>query len=231
MSKEKSDIKTPKNAKYRKIMLVRNSKGSESRSDYFYDEHNNLIRLVNTSLLEENPDIADIAVIDISYKYNGDGTIAEKTTVGGNPFGTVKTQKFIYGKNKKVCIEHKFENNRPAGGFSYEYDSHGNLIKKLFLYDGKIVATACEYEYIYDESGRISCKKETVNVDENYICCQIWYEYDGNGNIAYEKSLKCDADFPECHKYFYDEDNRLIKNENYMDNKLLSTVVHQYEFY
>lgn len=227
----RSTLEIPQNAAYRKIMLVRNPMGSEERSDYFYDEHDNPVRIVYTSLLEKNPHMADAAVIDISYKYNQDGTIAEKTTVGGNPSGTVNVQKFIYGNNKKVCIEHKFENGRDAGGFSYEYDSHGNPVRKYYLHGGKIEASVCGYEYCCDENGRISYKKETVYAGESGLSCQIWYEYNENGSVVLEKSLKGGADFPEYHRYFYDEDSRLIRNEHYMDDKLFVTAVYQYEFY
>ncbi len=223
-------MEIPENAAYRKTAYSKAASGSESRMDYFYDDHDNLVRLVNTSLLEESPAFP-ASVIDIAYEYNADGTIAVKTTFGDNPFGKVTVEKFIYSSGKKADAVYKYENNRSVGGLSYEYDSHGNPVKMYYIYDGKIVHTQIKCEYIYDECGNISCKKEMFSLGEISVSDQTWFEYDESGNIVLEKTLQHDADFPELRKFFYDEDHRLIRIEHYMADKLFVTTVYQYEYY
>lgn len=223
-------MEIPENAAYRKTAYSRAASGNESRMEYFYDDHDHLVRLVNTSMLEENPAFP-APVIDFAYEYNADGTIAVKTTSGDNPFGKVTVEKFIYSSGKKADAVYKYENNRSVGGLSYEYDSHGNPVKVYYIYDGKIVHPKSECEYIYDECGNISYRKEMFGCGEMIVSDQTWFEYDEFGNISLEKKLQHGADSPELRRFFYDKDHRLIKVEHYMEDRLFVTTVYQYEYY
>lgn len=222
----------PKNTAYRKTILQSYPSGEESRWDIFYDVHNNEIRNVCTSdiLNHPQPDYAASKdspfLTDTTYVYNENGTIAEKRTVF---LGEVRVNKYVYNDNKNVISETMSENGIEGTSLSYEYDEYNNPVKVHHILNGNIVYTD-EYQYTYDENGRITYKIWKNRFNEEIIF-KTWFEYDEHGNLTLEKEFREGADVPTYEKYYYDENNRLIRNESYIDDKLLSENIFEYEFY
>ena len=154
------------------------------------------------------------------------GTIAEKRTVF---LGEVKVNKYVYNDNKNVISETMSENGIEGTSLSYEYDEYNNPVKVHHILNGNIVYTD-EYQYTYDENGLITYKIWKNRFSEEIIF-KTWFEYDEHGNLTLEKEFQEGADVPSYEKYYYDENNRLIRNESYIDDKLLSENIFEYEFY
>lgn len=75
--------------------------------------------------------------------------------------------------------------------YSYEYDSQGNAIKKLFE-DGSIW-----WECKYDQYGNQIYNHDAVEQTES------WKEYDSAGNLVHEKEIR-DSDYKALDNYIYE---------------------------
>lgn len=217
---------------YRRTTHSSDSFGVETRKDFFYDSHDNPVCLVETSQLERNPNTPSGLVIRRKYKYNEDGTIAEQTTSGDNPFGTVTTSRFTYNSRKKVSLEHRFEDSMETGVLSYDYDSHDNPIRVTLSTGDNVIRTTQGIKYTYDVNGRVAYKQMLYHSgDGAMITIQTWYEYDEQGRVVIEKNLRAGAEVPEWRKNFYDGNDRLIKSTRYQGDDLLANEIYEYEFY
>lgn len=232
LSIEEIIAEKPRNASYRKTIFQSHPSGTESRWDIFYDEHDNEIRNICTSDAINHPmtnsvELKDSPFLtDIIYDYNDDDTIAATTTVF---LGEVKVNRFVYNGDKKIIRVFQSENGISGSSLSYEYDEHDNPIKIQRYIGGDIVGTD-EYEYLYDEIGRISYMVWKNRLFEEQIF-KIWYEYDEHGNITITKKFREGGDVPTYEKYYYDENDCLIRSESYMDDQLLAESIFEYEFY
>ncbi|WP_294411513.1 hypothetical protein [uncultured Ruminococcus sp.] len=230
-----SDI--PQNAAYRQTIIQKypsrpGAHWDDARWDIFYDEHDNEIRNICTSQVADNK-IADELPLnktpymyDVIYKYNADGTIDERTAVYSE---TVRVSRFMYFGKKKAIREIRSETGSSDTIISYEYDDHDNPIKAHYSIDGEALHTD-EYKYEYDEKGRI-VYKVFINRLFSELIVKTWYEYDDRGNLTTKKEMNEGADFPSYEKYYYDENDRLIRQESYMNEKLLSESFYTYEFF
>ena len=225
-----SDI--PKNAAYRKTILQSYPSGGESRWDIFYDEHDNEICNICTSDILNHPD-QDFAVsadspfrTDTFYIYNADGMMLKRTI---RFMDEVRGTRFEYNSDQTVARELQFKNNISGSAVSYEYDDHNNPVKAHHFIDDDIVHTD-EYEYKYDENGRITYKVWKSRLFEEQII-HYYFEYDEHGNMTMKKEFREGADVPSYEKNYYDDNNRLIRCEIYLNDELLSESVFEYELY
>lgn len=225
-------IDVPKNAVYRKTLRTGDGNGSETQKDYFYDNHDNPICLVDTSMMEKNPKSSNGAVIRRSYRYNDDGTIAEQTTSGDDPFGTVTTSRFQYNNKKKVFLEHRYENGSETGTISYDYDIHDNPVRVSLTGGDNVIRNTQGIKYTYDNKGRIAYKEMRYHSGAGQVMTvHTWFEYDERDNVVLEKSVKDGEERPEWRKNFYDGNKRLIKSVRYLGDELLTSEVYEYEYF
>ena len=216
----------PRNAVCRKIIIQKYPSGGESRWDIFYDEHNNEVcnfctseilidERINPSTLRSTPDF-----VETSYIYNADGTIAARTV---RCWDTVRTYRFEY-EDKKVIRESLDETDVTI----YENDDHGNPIKEHHYVEGTFLHTD-DNEYTYDDKGRITHKINKNRMWTEFVT-KTWYEYDERGNVTGIRKLIGEATSPSYQKFFYDDDDRMVKEEYYMGNgELISDTFYEYE--
>ncbi|MBR3517601.1 MAG: amino acid racemase [Lachnospiraceae bacterium] len=225
-------IDRPENAVYRKTTRSNDGNGGETQKDYFYDKYDNPICLVDTTLLQKNPNSSAGAVIRRSYQYNEDGTISEQTTSGDDPFGKVTTSRFTYNSNKKVLMEHRFEDGRETGTITYDYDSHDNPSRVSVTSGDNLIRTTQGIKSTYDPKGRVSYKEMLYHSGNGAIkSIHTWYEYDDKGNMVLEKSQKAGETQMEYRKNYYDGSSRLIKSVRYVGDQLVSSETYEYEFF
>lgn len=225
-----SDI--PKNAAYRKTILQSYPSGGESRWDIFYDEHDNEVCNICTSDILNHPD-QDFALSDDSpfrsntfYIYNADGMILKRTI---RFMDEIKETKFEYSKDNLLICEVNYTDGIEGATVLYENDDHGNPVVEIHTVNGETVYID-EYEYHYDENGCITYKIWKSRLFEEQII-YYWYEYDEHGNLIMKKEFKEGAAVPSYEKYFYDGNNRLIRQDSYLDDKILAENVYEYDFY
>jgi hypothetical protein len=96
-------------------------------------------------------------------------------TADGNDIGDVE---------KKMVEVIQYNSDGSISG-KYEYDSHGNVIKSVFSFDG--MTDEIEYKYEYDSHGNIIKCVEYIyiyNSDDSMASkIEYKYEYDSYGNI------------------------------------------------
>ncbi len=225
-------IDVPKEAVYRKTTRISDGLGGEKQKDYFYDSHDNPICLVDTTMMEKNPKASNGAVIKRSYIYNEDGTVAQQTTSGDNPFGTVTISRFQYNKKKKVCLEHRFEDGSETGSIAYDYDTHDNPIRVTLTSGDNVIRNTQGIKYTYDNKGRIVYKEMVYHSGAGQVVTiHTWYEFDDRDNVVLEKSLRAGEEHPEWRKNFYDGNKRLIRSVRYLGDELLSSEEYEYEYF
>lgn len=225
-----SDI--PKNAAYRKTILQSYPSGGESRWDIFLDEHDNEVCNICTSDILNHLD-QDFALSDDSpfqsstfYIYNADGMILKRTI---RFMDEIKETKFEYSKDNLLTCEVNYTDGIGGATVLYEIDDHGNPVVEKHIVNGETVYID-EYEYHYDENGRITYKVWKSRLFEEQII-YYWYEYDEHGNLIMKKEFKEGAAVPSYEKYFYDGNNHLIRQDSYLDDKILAENVYEYDFY
>lgn len=242
-----SDV--PKNASYRKTILQSYPSGGKSRWDTFYDEYNNEICDFCTSDILNHSD-PDFALSEDSpfrsttfYIYNAEGTMLKRTFCF---MDVVRETRFEYNEDNILTCEVRSENGIEGTTVLYENDEHGNPVIAKSIVEGELVQID-EYEYQYNENGNITYKvwksgEYEYQYDENgHITNKVWkseeliyyywYEYDEHGNLTMEKEFREGADFPSYEKYFYDDNDRLIRQESYLNDEPLSESIFEYEFY
>lgn len=109
-------------------------------------------------------------------------------------------------------------------GYKYEYDEHGNCIKEIkYFSDG---AEEINFEQIYDSNNKLIKKSYMSHLKEfnlHYISEETDYSYDDNGKLIYSKKSFNEPSGEISHyieyKYYYDELNRLIKEESALFEK------------
>lgn len=140
------------------------------------------------------------------YTYNGDGTVKEIRTDGGNGYiysyeydsakritkisvvepisgDTMNSYKFTYNKSGKLI---GVDSGRVAGmdGTEYKitvsYDGSGRVSKKEKVYSGGLVKS---YKYEYNSRNDISRKTEEVKQSDDYLKNVTDYKYDENGAL------------------------------------------------
>lgn len=129
--------------------------------------------------------------------------------------GRTTFEKNVYDKNGNLIKEYEGDNeDNLILDMEYEYDN--GLLKKCVNYneDGSIWDIK-EYEY---DNGRLT--KEKVLSDSGYVFRIYEYEYDKEGRL----SKKTDNFYGHVTIYYYDKEERIIREELYGEDKELSAV-------
>ncbi len=211
-----ADIEIPENAEYKQTATIYDSHGFFERIVNIFDENDNvLINAVYTSENDEPPTSRTI------YIYDTDGRLIR--------------EEFYYNNRLRHYIEYEYDEN----GVMISDTEYTNLdnseiheIKTEYIYDDKGRLFA-EYGYQNDhQSGKIEYEydeQDRLIKDTFYgrINSYRSYSYDENGNLS-EKTN--DGEFGVTVTYYtYDENNCLIKAEDYHDDEWIYTYEYKYE--
>lgn len=169
-----------------------------------FDSHDNLVKRVSYKALD-GESIPSITTT-YEYTYNGNGTVKEIRTNGGNGYiysyeydsakritkisvvepisgDTMNSYKFTYNKSGKLI---GVDSGKVAGmdGTEYKitvsYDGSGRVSKKEKVYSGGLVKS---YKYEYNSRNDISRKTEEVKQSDDYLKNVTDYKYDENGAL------------------------------------------------
>ena len=169
-----------------------------------FDSHDNLVKRVSYKTLD-GESIPSITTT-YEYTYNGNGTVKEIRTNGGNGYiysyeydsakritkisvvepisgDTMNSYKFTYNKSGKLI---GVDSGKVAGmdGTEYKitvsYDGSGRVSKKEKVYSGGLVKS---YKYEYNSRNDISRKTEEVKQSDDYLKNVTDYKYDENGAL------------------------------------------------
>lgn len=169
-----------------------------------FNSHDNLVKRVSYKTLD-GESIPSITTT-YEYTYNGNGTVKEIRTNGGNGYiysyeydsakritkisvvepisgDTMNSYKFTYNKSGKLI---GVDSGKVAGmdGTEYKitvsYDSSGRVSKKEKVYSGGLVKS---YKYEYNSRNDISRKTEEVKQSDDYLKNVTDYKYDENGAL------------------------------------------------
>lgn len=217
----------PRNAICRKIVIQKYPSGGESRWDIYYDDHNNEVCNLCTSdiLVDKTINLFTIRdtpyISETSYIYNVDGTIESRTV---RFWDDVSTYRYEYEDKKVIC-----ESVDESTVVTYENDDLGNPVKEHHYVDGKFLYTN-DNEYTYDDKGQITQKIHKDRMRGGEFVTKTWYEYDERGNVIGIRELIGQAASPSYRKYFYDDDDHMVKEESYLgDGKLIGETFYDYE--
>ncbi len=214
---ETADIEVPENAVYNQTITSHDSHGFFKRTVNIFDENDNV--LINAAYTSENDNLPASKTI---YTYT-DGRLVKEDFYYSNRL--MYYVEYEYDENGVMISDTEY-NNLDNGEVhevrtEYIYDEKGRLsVAQAYQNDRK----SWRIEYEYDEQDRLI--KETYYSRINAYCS---YSYDENGNLS-EKTV--DGEFGvTVTDYTYDENNRIIKAEDYHDGELLYTYEYEYEFY
>lgn len=169
-----------------------------------FNSHDNLVKRVSYKTLD-GESIPSITTT-YEYTYNGNGTVKEIRTNGGNGYiysyeydsakritkisvvepisgDTMNSYKFTYNKTGKLI---GVDSGKVAGmdGTEYKitvsYDGSGRVSKKEKVYSGGLVKS---YKYEYNSRNDISRKTEEVKQSDDYLKNVTDYKYDENGAL------------------------------------------------
>lgn len=169
-----------------------------------FNSHDNLVKRVSYKTLD-GESIPSITTT-YEYTYNGNGTVKEIRTNGGNGYiysyeydsakritkisvvepisgDTMNSYKLTYNKSGKLI---GVDSGKVAGmdGTEYKitvsYDGSGRVSKKEKVYSGGLVKS---YKYEYNSRNDISRKTEEVKQSDDYLKNVTDYKYDENGAL------------------------------------------------
>ncbi|MDD2628153.1 MAG: RHS repeat-associated core domain-containing protein, partial [Clostridia bacterium] len=169
-----------------------------------YDLANRLVKL----------NVSDLLKIEYNYDLNSNvNKIETKFKINNTLLKTV--QEYVYDKDNKIT--NIYLNGEKNKGLQYDYDTLARQTKRTIKDNEKRYET--KYEYVTDETNPFkttSMLKDITNKDN-----KISYTYDANGNI--ETITKGEE---QTQKYYYDELNQLIREDN---KELDKTVIYEYD--
>ena len=202
---EENDV--PENAAYKIItMSYYLYSDNTSRTVSFYDCYDNVI----LKLVQTNSKSGEASKTEYKYEYNADGTAASKEYKSMT--GDIR-EEYEYS-NGLVIRETKYLNGEWYGTLTHTLNEYGQPITTEYEYasEGGFSGVS-EFEYEYDENGRV-IRQETESKSTEYYSSTS-YTYDDKGN------LKSEDNGVKKKIYTYDSEKRLIKLEG-CDNGSLS---------
>ncbi len=201
----------------------------EYKYKYKYDSYGNIVKEEQyTKGLLYSRDYC----FDTTYTYDENGKIL-KQLIRQEEFSTMITDRhmiteegyeYFYNESgqlvKKDYIYITYmQDENDFLGYKYEYDEHGNCIKEIKYYpDG---TEEINFEYTYNPNNKLIKKSYMTHFKEfnwHYVSKEIDYSYDNDGKLIYSKATYKEpsgemSHYEECN-YYYDEFNRLVKEES-----------------
>ncbi len=183
--------------------------GTNTNTTYLYDSYNNPTK-ITTDYLGYGSKIVDIVYNNntgSNYYIGRPTNIIETSTVGSETFST--EQQFVY-ENHLLKDKKTKGNGTPFDIESYEYNTFGNITKKIITPNGE---SPREIEFEYDTSGLFLTKSIDVEDLETIYT---------NNTITGTLTTEIDPFGLETN-YNYDAWYRLIKVTDYLEKELNTT--------
>ena len=200
----------------------------EYKNTYKYDDNGNIIKKV-----EYTKGFLGIYSVrerqyDIEYTYNENGDISQER-IRTEDFCTSLTDghqiyddgyNYIYNEKQHLIkkeVINPSDHEDAFCGYEYEYDECGNCIKEYKYYANG--TKELEFENIYDSQNQLIKKQEITNFGHSsWIHIETEYTYVVAKKLVYSKTIhpahyKDEEESYSEVKYYYDEFNRLIKEE------------------
>ncbi len=210
------------------LYTIENSVGfyREYKNTYEYDDNGNIVKKVEYT--KSGIFYVREAQYDTKYTYNKNGDILQEL-VRIEEFSTNITDghhiyeegyNYIYNENQQLIkkeIINPSDSEDVFCGYEYEYDEQGNRVKEYkYFADG---IKELEFENIYDSQNQLIKKQYIANFgNSSWLDNETEYTYDDNQKLVYSKTNRYahyedeENSYSEI-KYYYDEFNRLIKQE------------------
>ena len=191
--------------------VVKQEKAIDSSGSYIitdYDEHGNELK---KSFYDKN------GKLTVVYTSTYDENLNLLTEVRTDSEGNVENyEKYVYDRDGNLIEEYEGDNEKELVIQNrYEYKS-GKLVKDIFYgLDENDIFWINVYEY--NDKGLLV--KKSHESEDGYVYRTYEYEYDKNDNLI----KMTDMSYGKCpHIYFYDSEERVIKEEYYGEDGELS---------
>lgn len=212
--------------------------GDKKYITYTYDKYNRLVMKTypNNSYTSMSYDVNTVKTDFVSPegvrqsktdRFNAKEWLESTVDIGGNEVryeyysdGLVKSSQI--GNNSKTKITLTYDNNRNRktlsdpnyGLITYDYDAFGNI--------KKIISPNKNYtEYQYDASGRLTVRKERDAATNKLVTTQWQYSTE-KGKIGFLNKVYTSDN--HSIEYFYDDNLRLAKQIETIDNETYQTL-------
>lgn len=213
---------------------------NETEADSAASDSGELVYLLISKIEYYDPNPGDEVTTSYRYGYNEKGQIVYVRNDGETePFFTVtydasgelcETVELNITSYNKDYLKCTYENGRMTGKYEmnryndvigkteYEYDEYGQSIRET-VYDIKgEIKSELKYKYTYDENGNYT-KKYRYDSDNDEWRLMSEREYDSEDRLVYANGLE----------YIYDENGNLLCVNYYIDDKLDSYIVYEYD--
>lgn len=207
--------------------------GNNNIISYEYDDFNRINKLLKGTK-------------EYKFIYNNNGYLSKVTSNANEEYNYTYdiSQNVQSIKQKKLEIYYTYDSNDNITNRKYKYDNLENNLTTEFTNDGiisKIISDGSQVEYISDDLGRLVQKKINSNYITDYDYYnngkrtsllikniinnndKYMYKYDKFGNVTHiyhNNNLEV--------KYYYNEYDELIREDNYLINK---TIRYKYDLY
>lgn len=175
-----------------------------------YDEHGNE---TEKEFYNEKDGLTD--VYTTTYDENGN----KLTEVHTDSAGTIKRYtKYVYDKDGNLLEEYMGDNEEELIIQKKNTYKSGKLVKNIdYSFDGDVFHINV---YEYNDKGLVTLW--SVESEDGYVYRTYEYEYDKDGN----KTKMTDTMYGKCpHIYFYDSEERVIREEYYGEDGELSFAI------
>lgn len=176
-----------------------------SQFNYTYNNKNQLIELKKNDLSDKR----------IEYLYNVDGTLNSEKIYTKNGLGDIITYTYENGKLSKKEEDGIIIN---VDYYSlYEYNSKG-LISEQRQYRASDGSLFYSYRFEYDNHGNLIKKTNISPTGKEQVVLDDTYRYDEQGRCIehIKKTLMGDIDI---HQYTYNEEDGLLERMDFIDGK------------
>ncbi len=177
----------------------------------------------------------DKGILDVenTYTYSNNISYEEKKyfSVSG---GVDSVQKNYYVYNPSGKISRKIVCDKAGDTLtilSYDYDTKGNLVKKVEYSLREDKTTETKYSYSYNESGNLI--ERIINPGNNGTYdLKDEYFYPAPGNNFEKRSYDSEGKIKIIYTYTYNNEGRIIKEtQSSIDNKVLFKYSFDYTYY
>lgn len=184
-------------------------------------------------------------IVDVAY--SADGALSSATYFAYDDAGAVRTENLYSGGGQ--LISRVVYPNSSDGAFSpyakvviaVEYDKQNRFdgytascindayveLKKICYSSGGIMEQYAEYEY--DEALRV--KKESYYSSHETLSSYALYDYDELGNLSVKRQYDDKGVEALREQYYYDGENRLVRDEFYQNSVCRSFGEYEYDDY
>jgi len=137
-------------------------------------------------------------------------------------------QEYLYDSNHNITELAYSENGERRTGYTYNYDSSGNVVQILHPQDqwyGTTISSQ-DFEYEYNSDGTIL---QMTTYKDGYKSHYNKYEYDSNGQLVLDVRYSNSEQELDRTAYKYDRNGNLIQKIRYDDTREITNTEYSYD--